>query len=74
MLSFDSDWRFPTPHSVRIHEQLAAAGVPSTFRELASPWGHDSFLLDPPGYLEAVAAFVDHGVGNPLGAPSVVPP
>jgi homoserine O-acetyltransferase len=74
VLSFDSDWRFPTSHSVRIHEQLTAAGVPSTFRELASPWGHDSFLLDPPGYLEAVAAFVDRGVGNPLGAPSVVPP
>ena len=58
VLSFDSDWRFPTPHSQRIHEHLALAGAPSTFLELASPWGHDSFLLDPPGYHERVRAFL----------------
>ena len=69
VLSFDSDWRFPTPHSRRIHEHLRAAGVDSDLTELPSPYGHDSFLLEPPGYLEAVAAFV----GNPLGAPAVAP-
>ena len=58
VVSFDSDWRFPTPHSQRIHEHLALAGAPSTFVELASPWGHDSFLLDPPGYHDRVRAFL----------------
>jgi homoserine O-acetyltransferase len=58
LLSFDSDWRFPTPHSERIHRKLAAAGVPSEHEELHSPWGHDSFLLEPPGYHERIAAFL----------------
>jgi homoserine O-acetyltransferase len=58
VLSFDSDWRFPTPHSERIHEQLVAAGVPSEHQELHSPWGHDSFLLDVPEYLDRVRTFV----------------
>jgi homoserine O-acetyltransferase len=58
-LSFDSDWRFPTPHSQRIHSQLAAAGVPSEHLELRSSWGHDSFLLEPRGYHERIAAFLE---------------
>jgi homoserine O-acetyltransferase len=58
VLSFDSDWRFPTPHSERIHRHLDRAGVPSELVELHSPWGHDSFLLDPPGYHERIRAFL----------------
>ncbi|HYO39879.1 MAG TPA: homoserine O-acetyltransferase [Nocardioidaceae bacterium] len=59
VLSFDSDWRFPTFHSRRIHEHLSAAGVPSVQEELHSPWGHDSFLLEPPGYHDRIRAFLD---------------
>jgi homoserine O-acetyltransferase len=58
MLSFDTDWRFPTHHSVQLHEQLSAAGADSTHVEIASLWGHDSFLLTPPGYHERVADFL----------------
>ena len=58
VLSFDSDWRFPTPQSERIHQHLSAAGVPSEHTQLSSPWGHDSFLLDPPGYHDRVRAFL----------------
>ena len=57
-LSFDSDWRFPTHHSVRIRDHLAAAGVRVEFEELSSSMGHDSFLLDPPGYHDRVSAFL----------------
>lgn len=56
LVSFDSDWRFPTPHSRRIHDHLRAAGVRSEHTEVASPYGHDSFLLTPPGYHDLVAA------------------
>jgi homoserine O-acetyltransferase len=59
LLSFDSDWRFPTPHSVQIHEQLVAAGVPSEHEELHSSWGHDSFLREPPGYHDRIRAFLN---------------
>jgi homoserine O-acetyltransferase len=62
-LSFDTDWRFPTSHSRRIHEQLSAAGVPCEHQELASPWGHDSFLLQPPGYHDRVRAFLEQEPG-----------
>jgi homoserine O-acetyltransferase len=58
LLSFDSDWRFPTPHSRRIHQVLTASGAPAEHHEIASPWGHDSFLLQPPGYHERVRAFL----------------
>ncbi len=54
LISFDSDWRFPTAHSLRIREQLLARGVTVDHTEIASPWGHDSFLLEPPGYHDLV--------------------
>lgn len=65
IVSFDTDWRFDSGHSVRILRTLEHAGVPVTFREIRSPWGHDSFLLTPPGYHETIAAFIDraHEVG-----------
>lgn len=58
-LSFDSDWRFDTRHSKRIVRALEQAGSDVTFREIASPWGHDSFLLEIAEYHEIVAAFLD---------------
>ncbi|WP_137293084.1 homoserine O-acetyltransferase MetX [Nocardioides dongxiaopingii] len=54
VVSFDTDWRFPTAQSRRIHDHLAAAGARSRHVEIASPWGHDSFLLEPPGYHDVV--------------------
>ncbi|WP_181309532.1 homoserine O-acetyltransferase MetX [Nocardioides campestrisoli] len=56
--SFDSDWRFDTGQSVRMVERLSACGVDVDFAELTSPHGHDSFLLEPPGYHERVASFL----------------
>ncbi|HSK26625.1 MAG TPA: homoserine O-acetyltransferase [Jiangellales bacterium] len=58
VLSFDSDWRFDTAHSLRLVRHLEHAGAPVTFREIASPWGHDSFLLDIPDYHATVRAFL----------------
>jgi len=59
LVSFDSDWRFDTSHSSAIQRNLARAGVPVSFREIESPWGHDSFLLDLPEYHRTVEAFLD---------------
>ncbi|MGN6722539.1 MAG: homoserine O-acetyltransferase MetX [Marmoricola sp.] len=58
LVSFDSDWRFPTSHSAEIEEQLRAAGVEVERHEVTSPGGHDSFLLEPPGYLDLVRTFL----------------
>jgi homoserine O-acetyltransferase len=59
VLSFDTDWRFPTRHSVEIAQMLESAGAPVVRREIASPYGHDSFLLPVPEYHEAVRAFLE---------------
>jgi len=59
VLSFDSDWRFSTPHSREIAAELRLAGAPVTFREIASTHGHDSFLFAIPAYHETVAGFID---------------
>lgn len=59
VVSFDTDWRFSTEHSRVVVRTLERAGVPVSFREIRSPWGHDSFLLEPAGYHPTIAAFVD---------------
>ncbi len=56
--SFDSDWRFDTGQSKRLVERLEGLGVDVDFAELHSTQGHDSFLLEPAGYHERVAAFL----------------
>jgi homoserine O-acetyltransferase len=63
VISFDTDWRFSTEHSRRIVRILERGRVPVTFRELRSPWGHDSFLLDPPGYHDTIRAFLERAAG-----------
>ena len=74
VLSFDTDWRFNTSHSRELVRNLAAHRVPVTFREIASPWGHDSFLLDVPEYHRTVRAFLrrmdEEAVGSAQGAPA----
>lgn len=64
VVSFDSDWRFSTEHSRQIVRRLEAARVPTSFREISAPHGHDSFLLPGADYLGTVAAFLDHAEGR----------
>ena len=56
--SFDTDWRFDTAQSRRMVDQLEQHCVQVDLEELASPFGHDSFLLQPPGYHERVTKFL----------------
>lgn len=62
VVSFDSDWRFSTSHSRRIVRELESAGAAVSFREISSPWGHDSFLMAIPGYHATVAAVIDRAL------------
>ena len=48
LVSFDTDWLYPTAESRHIVHALNAAGAPVSFVELSAPYGHDSFLLDVP--------------------------
>jgi homoserine O-acetyltransferase len=66
LVSFSSDWRFGTEHSVVIHDGLKALGADVTHHEVESPWGHDSFLMDVPEYHRLVREFVYQGVASAL--------
>jgi homoserine O-acetyltransferase/O-succinyltransferase len=46
LLSFTSDWLYPTAESVVIADALRRIGRPFTHAELASSAGHDAFLVD----------------------------
>lgn len=67
VLSFDTDWRFDTAHSREIVRTLIANDVPVTFREIASPHGHDSFLLAVPEYHRTIAAFLRRAYRDATG-------
>jgi homoserine O-acetyltransferase len=54
-ISFDTDWRFGAEHSRHIVDSLRAGGVEARHSDVASPWGHDSFLLDGEEYHRLVA-------------------
>ena len=58
LVSFDTDWLYPTAESRAIVHALNAAGAPTSFVELASPFGHDAFLLDSPELERVVAGFL----------------
>jgi len=62
VLSFSSDWLYPTAESRDVVRALNAAGCRASFAEIVSDKGHDAFLLDEPqldqtlrGFLEAQA-------------------
>ena len=58
LVSFDTDWLYPTAESRSIVHALNAAGAPVSFVELSAPYGHDSFLLDVPALDRVVAGFL----------------
>ena len=59
LVSFDSDWLYPTAESRHVVHALNAAGAPVSFVELSAPHGHDSFLLDVPALDRVVRGFVE---------------
>ncbi|MBS0481791.1 MAG: homoserine O-acetyltransferase [Proteobacteria bacterium] len=59
LISFDTDWLYPTAESRTIAHALNAAGAPVSFVELSAPFGHDSFLLDVPAQDRVIAGFLN---------------
>ena len=64
LISFDSDWLYPTSESRAIVHALNAAGAAVSFVELSSAFGHDSFLLENPEMNRIVDGFLKAGEGK----------
>jgi len=58
LISFDSDWLFPTAQSRTIARALNRAGANASFVEISTDKGHDAFLLDEPDFHRTVAGFL----------------
>lgn len=58
VVSFDTDWLYPTAESRNVVHALSAAGAPVSFVELSAPFGHDSFLLEVPALDQVVEGFL----------------
>ncbi len=63
IISFDTDWLYPTRESRNIVHALHAAGRETSFIELSSPFGHDAFLLDAPEMNRVIDGFLRGGEG-----------
>jgi homoserine O-acetyltransferase/O-succinyltransferase len=46
VIAFDTDWLFPVRDIARAAAALREAGVEVAYREIATPNGHDAFLVD----------------------------
>jgi len=58
VVSFTSDWLFPTPESRAVVHALNAAAADVSFVEIESDKGHDAFLLDEPELFAVLEGFL----------------
>ncbi len=59
VISFSSDWLYPTVENRHIVHALNAAAANVSFAEIESDKGHDAFLLDEPEFHRVLAGFVE---------------
>jgi homoserine O-acetyltransferase len=60
VVSFTSDWLFPTEQAKELVRALQANGLLTTFLEISSNYGHDAFLLPNDELSAAVGGFLSH--------------
>jgi homoserine O-acetyltransferase len=69
VVSFTSDWLFPTSESRAIVHALNAGSARVSFAEIETDRGHDAFLLDVPEFIGISRAFLEsaasaHGLNS----------
>jgi homoserine O-acetyltransferase len=68
VVSFTSDWLYPTSDARAIVHALNAANLPVSFVEIETDKGHDAFLLDEPNFMATTRGFLD-AAANARGLP-----
>ena len=59
IISFTSDWLFPTVENKRVAHALNATAATVSFVEIQTDRGHDAFLLDEPEMFATVRGFLN---------------
>jgi homoserine O-acetyltransferase len=59
VVSFTSDWLYPSYHSKELVSALTAAGADVTYLDIESSWGHDAFLLEVETMTRLLSSFVN---------------
>jgi len=59
IISFTSDWLFPTQESREVVRALNAVAANVSFVEIETDKGHDAFLLDEPEFYRTVSGFIE---------------
>ena len=59
VLSFTSDWLYPTYQSLETVSALRRCNIDAAFCELNSNYGHDAFLIETGEQSEMIAGFLD---------------
>jgi homoserine O-acetyltransferase/O-succinyltransferase len=60
VVSFTSDWLFPSYQAKEIVSALMANGVNVTYCDIDSPYGHDAFLLEVDRLTSLMGDFLNH--------------
>lgn len=74
VVSFTSDWLYPSYHSKRLVSALQAAGADVTYLDVQSSWGHDAFLLEVETMTNLLSSFLGRLVREERVAAPVLPP
>jgi len=60
IISFASDWLYPPAQSRELVRLLKRAGVPVTYINLGTEYGHDSFLIENPAFASVVRHYLEN--------------
>jgi homoserine O-acetyltransferase len=63
VVSFTSDWLYPTYQSRELVTAMKKNGLDVSFCELEAKWGHDAFLLPNERLNLMIRAFLDRNRG-----------
>jgi homoserine O-acetyltransferase len=58
VVSFTSDWLYPTYHSKELVACLTAVGADVSYLDIQSTWGHDAFLLEVETMTRLIESFL----------------
>lgn len=59
VVSFTSDWLYPSYHSKELVGALTAVGADVSYLDIKSSWGHDAFLLEVDTMTKLIASFLE---------------